>query len=490
MLLHKKLTAAAVFLLILVMTGCGRLYSDDYRVPVTLNGATEVTVECGSEYTDSGAKAFFCKSDAKPQAVELPIVVRGEVDTSVPGDYTLSYIARYDGFVGTAYRMVHVVDVKAPQIVLHEEPGTYTLPGAVYVEEGYTATDDCDGDLTHAVVRTETRDTVTYTVSDAAGNTTTVQRPIVYSDPVPPVITLNGSKIMTVGLDTEYMDPGVCATDNCDGDLTGRVVCVGTVDTSREGNYTLTYKVTDAAGNHATVSRMVKVQEIFESDGPLPEQPWETPALPEEIVPNGKVIYLTFDDGPSSHTPFLLDVLAKYNVKATFFVVNNKYIDIAERISREGHTLALHSSSHDYRKIYASEDAYFADLNQLQQLVHSVSGVTASVLRFPGGSSNTVSRFNPGIMTRLSVLVKEQGFRYFDWNVDSKDAGGAASADEVYANVVDGIGDQSVSVVLQHDIKGFSVEAVERIIQWGLANGYTFLPLGADSPACEHTINN
>ena len=94
------------------------------------------------------------------------------------------------------------------------------------------------------------------------------------------------------------------------------------------------------------------------------------------------------------------------------------------------------------------------------------------------------------IMTRLAYEVQARGFRYFDWNVDSRDAGGARSADEVYENVVKGIGSKKFSVVLQHDTQGFSVSAVERIIQWGLANGYTFEPLRMDSPSCQHSPNN
>jgi hypothetical protein len=86
--------------------------------------------------------------------------------------------------------------------------------------------------------------------------------------------------------------------------------------------------------------------------------------------------------------------------------------------------------------------------------------------------------------------VEERGFTYFDWNVDSKDAGGAKTADEVYQNVINGCRNKKASVVLQHDIHGYSVDAVERIIQWGLANGYTFAALTPDSPTAHHPINN
>ena len=118
------------------------------------------------------------------------------------------------------------------------------------------------------------------------------------------------------------------------------------------------------------------------------------------------------------------------------------------------------------------------------------TGQETKLVRFPGGSSNTVSDFNPGIMTTLAQQLHDKGYEYFDWNVSSGDAGETTSTDQVVENVISGIQSHNVSVVLQHDIKAFSVDAVEKIIQWGLNNGYTFLPLNFDSPPAHHHINN
>ena len=189
--------------------------------------------------------------------------------------------------------------------------------------------------------------------------------------------------------------------------------------------------------------------------------------------------------------PLELDVLKNYNVKATFFVVKTAYISTIKRISQEGHTLAMHSTNHKFSQIYASDEAYYKDLYTIQGVIKSLTGQEPTLLRFPGGSSNTASRvYNKGIMTRLTQSVQEEGFRYFDWNVDSNDAGGARTANQVYNNVIKGVKNRKISIVLQHDTKGFSVNAVERIIQWGLKNGYTFLPLEQDSPICHHNVNN
>ena len=156
-----------------------------------------------------------------------------------------------------------------------------------------------------------------------------------------------------------------------------------------------------------------------------------------------------------------------------------------------GHTVAIHSASHNYQQIYSSVDAYFDDLNEMSDIIYSQTGSRPTLVRFPGGSSNSVSRkYCKGIMTELAKDVTDQGYKYYDWNVSSGDAGETTSTSEVYQNVINGIKSHNVSVVLQHDIKSFSVDAVESIIQWGLANGYTFLPLTTSSPDVHHGINN
>ena len=247
------------------------------------------------------------------------------------------------------------------------------------------------------------------------------------------------------------------------------------VDVYRPGDYVLTYSVADSFGNSASTQRTVTVEIAQMNPGSS----------------TGKIIYLTFDDGPSNDTARLLDILAKYDVKATFFLVNTGNIGIASRIAAEGHTVAIHTATHNFSYIYSSEDAYYADLYRMQGIIADLTGQTSYLMRFPGGSSNTVSAaYSKGIMTRLTQSVRERGFRYFDWNVDSNDAGGAQTAEEVFQNVVRGVEGKNTAIVLQHDTKSFSVDAVERIIIWGLANGYIFLPLTEGSPSCAHGVYN
>ncbi len=464
------------------------------RLTLELKGNAETYVEFGQDYEELGAAAVFSGEDG---VTSVPVVIEGQVDTSHLGEYLLKYTARTEHYVRTAYRHVHVVDTQAPKIQLVEDPNAYTIVYEPYKEEGFTATDNYDGDITHRVIRKEAEGVVTYTVSDSYGNVTTVTRTIRYIDPGIPNLQLQGGQIAYIMAGENYADPGYTATDKNDGDLTGSVVVTGVVDNLNPGVYTLRYAVSNSLGSTAHKERTVYViPRQGEDDDKEEIPPEELPevSLPTEgitIVPNGKTIYLTFDDGPSAHTGRLLDVLAKYNVKATFFVMNTSDIGMISRTAEEGHALAIHTYSHRYSEIYASDEAFLADLQAMQDVIFQYTGQKVMLTRFPGGSSNSVSSaYNKGIMTRLTKKLQEMGYQYFDWNVDSNDAGGAKTAEQVFKNVTKGIAGCNNAVVLQHDTKGFSVDAVEQIIAWGLCNGYTFKALDMNSPTCHHGVNN
>jgi len=416
------------------------------------------------------------------KAVTLVPEIGGSVDWNKVGQYTLTVTARYKKKVKTENFTVTVTDKEAPVLTLKTKEGYFTLPGGTYEEEGYTAVDNYDGDITDRVELTRDGDTIRYSVTDASGNTSTAERTIVYSDPLAPVITLNGESEMTIMRRKPYLEEGATAVDNYDGDVTEQIVISGGVDTSVVGEHMVTYTVKDSSGNKATAVRYIHV---IESDRPIGDE--------EEA--KGKVIYLTFDDGPSPYTRQLLDVLDKYNVKATFFVVYNKnFVDMIGEEFRRGHSVGVHAYNHDYSVVYKSEAAYWEDFEKMQAVIKEQTGQRTNLLRFPGGSSNTVSRkYEKGLMTKLAKQMGEKGYFYFDWNVLSGDAEAKPiSTDEVFKNVTKGIEGLKgrPAVVLQHDIKKFSLDAVERIIQWGLENGYTFLPLDETSFGAHHGINN
>lgn len=213
------------------------------------------------------------------------------------------------------------------------------------------------------------------------------------------------------------------------------------------------------------------------------------------VPANAKKAYLTFDDGPSANTAKILDILDRYNVKATFFVIYRKGYDSTYRdIVKRGHTLALHSYTHQYSKIYRSTGAYFDDLNRLSDYLHGLTGQRPSIMRFPGGGSNTVSRsYCKGIMSTLTSEVQKRGYRYYDWNVDSGDADDIrVSTATLISNVKRRCGSQKQAIILMHDSpsKTTTVEALPDIISYLQSKGYVLLPITESTPQMHHNVNN
>lgn len=456
-------------------------YINGFKTELTLSGPEEIILEYGQTYEEPGASAIFFGTHLLTGGIPLTVQVDGEVDDQTLGTYRLTYHATHEQWSDEKTRTVQIVDTQPPRIWLVKNPGTYVIPGQLYQEEGFMARDNYDGDLTDAVHKAILSDRIIYYVEDSSGNKMEATREIVYYDPIAPELTLKGESTITLNYGKAYSEPGYTATDNCDGDLTHKVKVTGSINSKKAGTYKIHYSVEDSFGNTDTASRTVVVKEK-PKPAPKPQQ--------SQVTPSGKVIYLTFDDGPSSHTKTLLAVLKKYNVKATFFVKKTGSMNLLSDIVKQGHSIGAHTYSHNYSEIYASEEAYFADLDKILDAIESRTGVRTNLIRFPGGSSNTTSRDNPGIMSRLTHEVVNRGFKYFDWNVDSNDAGGAKTAEKVYQNVINGVSKRRVSIVLQHDIKGYSVDAVEKIIVWGLENGYTFLPLTGSSPTAAHDVRN
>lgn len=221
-------------------------------------------------------------------------------------------------------------------------------------------------------------------------------------------------------------------------------------------------------------------------DGTVPEYTrlypdFYAPAWEGESVTGGRVCCLTFDDGPSANTDRVLEILDRYGVKGTFFVVGNSASTAAgqermKKIVAAGHTIAMHSWSHDYKKLYASVDAFLDEFNSLYQYIHEVTGVYPSVYRFPGGSINGYDR---GVYQEIIAEMTRRGFVYYDWNASAQDATvrPRPSAD-IAADCLRGVGRELV-VVLCHDsgARGTTVDALPAVIQGYQNAGYTFSPL-------------
>ena len=218
------------------------------------------------------------------------------------------------------------------------------------------------------------------------------------------------------------------------------------------------------------------------------------------VTDDRKVVYLTFDDGPSKNTPRLLDTLDELVVKATFFVVGdavNSYPQYLTEIVNRGHAVALHAYSHEYGEIYKSEDAYFADLQKISDLVYNWTGIRTNIIRFPGGSSNGVSRqYCPGLMTSLTKKVIEKGYQYYDWNVDSHDADGKYAKPSTPVDVILGYVKEYTPKkinLLMHDTyyKTTTIDALPEIVRYYRELGYEFDVIDEDAYVCHHgKLNN
>ena len=219
-------------------------------------------------------------------------------------------------------------------------------------------------------------------------------------------------------------------------------------------------------------------------------------AVPQNPQPSGKICYLTFDDGPSANTLNILKILDRYNAKATFFVIDTAQtkIEYVKQIHAAGHTIGLHSKTHNYSQIYSSVDNYLSDLNAISNKVKDLIGIESKVIRFPGGSSNAVSKkYSEGMMTTLSHKVTEQGYTYFDWNVSSEDASAkVVSTTKIINSVLNGAKGKNSICVLMHDAaaKTTTVDALPAIIEGLIKQGFSLQPLTKDCHGYHHGINN
>ena len=553
----KIILITAIASILCIAAACFTIWKlNKYHLELSVSEKT-ITLEYGVD--EMPEITALCKGSLiNRKGTPVKTTMKGDLDLNTLGSYEVIFTAKYKNLNLSEKRTVNVVDTLPPEISLVSDPDYYTNPSATYVEEGFSAIDNYDGDITSLVVREEHDGVVTYTVTDSSGNEASIERKIIYKDTIAPIITLKNGNSISLNKGNNFVDPGYTATDECDGDLTSSVTVEGTVDGNTYGTYTLTYRVSDSSGNTAEMTRTVKIADLnapvitlkgekssyikvgtayaepgFTAsdniDGDLTAKVqitggvdtskmgsntiiytvsdafgntatvtrtvyvYQKQAVANPVNPGNKVVYLTFDDGPSKYTSRLLDILDKYGVKATFFVTNQfpAYQNMIGETYRRGHTIALHTYSHQYGTIYKNETAYYNDLEAIKNIVVQQTGATPTIVRFPGGTSNTVSKkYCSGIMTSLASSISYHGFLYCDWNVSSGDAGGVKTTDGVTNNVISGIQKHNVSIVLQHDITSYSVEAVEKILFWGIQNGYTFLPMSDTTPMVQFKPQN
>jgi len=202
-----------------------------------------------------------------------------------------------------------------------------------------------------------------------------------------------------------------------------------------------------------------------------------------------KMCYLTFNDGPDADvTARVLDILKEYDVSATFFVVvkdGKAEKALYKRIVDEGHTIGVHSASHDYNKIYDSVDAFLEDFQECSDYIEKITGVKPEIFRFPGGSVNS---YNAANHEEIIAEMIRRGYTYYDWNVNSGDmAYYGVKAEDLVDNVLQSSKKIKKKIVLFHDGSGRNAvtEALPDIIEGLNEKGYTFKALDKSvEPVC------
>ena len=452
-----------VFLSILVLSvlwGCYLMFAH-----IDLYGDSEIILNYMEEYKEEGFSATRLNKD-----ISDDVIVKGHVNSKKLGTYKISY--EIDGLFGKkVVRTINVVDRVKPVMELGDNKEIYLCPGSEYIRENIKALDNYDGDISDKVIIDVSKDKVIYSVKDSSGNKSIGEKSLIFEDKIKPVITINGSPQEYAFVGEGYSDKGSSASDNCSGNISKNINVSSNVDPNKTGIYEVKYSVSDGSGNITSVTRKVVISKR--------NQPG--------------TIYLTFDDGPQwGTTDKILDILKEEGVEATFFVTNKGPDELIKRMYDEGHTVALHTASHDYAKVYLSVDAYFNDLNSVSNRVERITGEKSTIIRFPGGSSNTVSRkYCGGIMSTLTKEVVNRGYKYYDWNISSGDAaGGRPSATDIRNNVVNNLRKNRVNMVLMHDVKTWTRDALREIIRYGKNNGYTFEKITMDTEMVKQRVNN
>ncbi len=428
--------------------------------PFSLIGSENMTLEVHTPFEDPGV----LKND------KTTVTVDTDLDIHTLGVYTITYSAKFGSKTKTLNRIVNVVDTTKPIITLNGSVTQVLCPSATYQDDGFLALDNYDGDISNLVKISTVDQGLKYTVADRSNNLSEAFRSIKVEDNVDPVIKLIGPSKILLHLNSSYYEFGVKATDNCDS-VTQQVVITNNINNTKVGLYKITYTVTDKSGNTASISRDAEVTDQTQT-----------------------TVYLTFDDGPSYRTLEILDILKKYNVKATFFVgkKSEEYEPIMLKTYQQGHTVALHAYSHNAKIIYASSEVFFENLYKVQDWVEKVTGEKSFIYRFPGGSSNTSSSFNPGIMTLLTQMVLDQEFHYFDWSVSSGDGSSSTTTEEMIKNVTKNIHLGRSYVVLMHDSSSHdeTVAAVAPILDYLMSIDAKILPITMDTPQSHHRVAN
>ena len=407
------------------------------------------------------------------------IQVDNQVDNGKLGKYQIHYSYQQKTYSLTVY----IDDMLAPQFDVQNK--TILKNETVKPEELVKNIQDDSDTKVYFVEEYIFDEEKTYqvgvVVEDSYGNKTEKNAYIQVQnqDKQPPIVTGLTPITLLIGDEIDLKKDVVVKDDHDESPLL-------TIDDSKlnirqMGEYEVYYHVKDASGNEDTLIRKVEVLSQYDN---------------REALKDGiKTCYLTFDDGPSSNTKEILDILDQYHIKATFFVTGTSPKDFhyIKEAYQKGHIIGLHTYSHDYEYIYSSLKNYISDLNKIKDVVYQQIGKNVDLIRFPGGSSNLVSKkYNEGIMTRLTKKVIDLGYQYYDWTSINGDGEGIKTVDGLIKKAKEEIGEQEDIMFLMHDsgTQENTVKALPAILDYLIEQGYVFQILDETSPTFHHHVQN
>ena len=431
---------------------------------IKLIGQDKEIIELNKEYYDLGAKI-------KDKYINY---TSNNLDISKIGNYKITYSTKFLFFTIKKDRNIEVVNKKLGTIEVNYDQ-KLTCKGKEFKEKSVLYKDSNDKEIKKDIKKVIKDNKVIYYLYD---NNYRVNKAIDINkeDKTQPTLSLIGNNKVNVLVGNSYQEEGVNVSDNCDDLGKDDVKISSNLDTSKEGEYVISYSVKDKSNNETTIKRTVLVTKE---------------EINQEKLKKG-VIYLTFDDGPDSiHTPKVLDILKEENIKAAFFITCNGPDNMVKRTFDEGHALHMHTCTHNYATVYSSFENYLSDLKKVEDRIYRITNQKSRLIRFPGGTSNTISRhYSRGIMSRIVKYVNSNNYLYCDWNLSSGDAGEAKNSNQVYNNVTRNLSKERHNVVLFHDIKQMTVDALRAIIKFAKENNYTFERLDENSPLIHHRVNN
>ncbi len=467
-----------------------------FLINFKLIGDKVIYLNYGETYEEQGAVASFLGN-------ELEVQIQDNINTNKDGRYVVYYKARnVFGIAKSLKRNVIIKDNEKTKITLKGDKTVVLGLDEEYVEPGYTASDNLDGDITDKVEVTDNIDIknygeyeVVYKVTDSNNNTVSKTRKVIVKDMKAPIITLNGNSIIDVLLGEKYIEEGYNANDNIDGDITNKVEVINNINYKKLGNYQITYTVKDSHNNITTVKRTINVvKKLLEykdeydkidntergwwSNNKFDHKRPSGGADLEELKkynayfmgPDEKVIYLTYDEGSNdTYLPEIVDVLDKNNVKATFFLCRNYMLmnkDLIKKMVDNGHLIGNHTFHH-------YEMPKLANRADFDKYIYEIRGVEETYKEITGKTMEKIYREPKGEWSYRSLkIVSDLGYKSFFYSADYLDYADDVSKEVALQKMLDRY--HNGAIYLFHPKNKGNLEALDDFIKKMKELGYKF----------------